>query len=170
MKLVNEADEWRGRRAVRDSLPRAPTHVIAVRTRHAPRAPPAAVRLRESAAGVLLLLLHSLSPPGLMPVSPSTPARLPALGHRKRRRDADDTEFLPISKKLNNLHLEEGRAASLTPSLVTDASDCRTFPVLASPPYQPSLPLDQNPVYYEMNRILYEAHLMRRTRTVRGSQ
>ena len=62
---------------------------------------------------------------------------------RKRGRDPDDMEFLPISKKLNNLHLEEP---------------------LPCAPYQPSLLQHQNPVYYEMNRVLYEAHLMRTSR------
>jgi len=88
---------------------------------------------------------------------PAPPHLLASPHSRKRVRDTDEAEFLPISKKLNNLHLEEGTEA-------TDCADSRTTRT-TSAPYQPSLPLDQNPVYYEMNRVLYEAHLMRRGRS-----
>lgn len=76
---------------------------------------------------------------------------------RKRIRDTDDAEFMPISKKLNNLHLVE--------EVAPDQSVCSPDSYLTHVPYQPSIPMDQNPVYYEMNRVLYEAHLMRRGRS-----
>lgn len=86
---------------------------------------------------------------------PLPPHRLTSSHSRKRIRDPDDTEFTPISKKLNNLCLEEEASGRNG-----DSADLR--PV--TPSYQPSLPMDQNPVYYEVNRILFEAHQMRRTR------
>ena len=87
---------------------------------------------------------------------PASPHLLTSVHSRKRIRDTDDSEFMPISKKLNNLHLaEEGTA---DPACCTDSS-------LTPAAYQPSLPMDQNPVYYEMNRVLFEAHLMRRGRS-----
>lgn len=90
-------------------------------------------------------------------IRPVPPHLLTSAHSRKRVRDSDDSEFMPISKKLNNLHLEEGTA-------VTDSA-YRTDACLTAAPYQPCLPLDQNPVYYEINRVLFEAHQMRRGRS-----
>lgn len=94
---------------------------------------------------------------------PTPPHLLTSAHSRKRVRDSDDSEFMPISKKLNNLHLEEGTA-------IADSA-CRTDACcLTAAPYQPCLPLDQNPVYYEINRVLFEAHQMRRGRSRNSDQ
>jgi len=112
---------------------------------------------------------------------------------RKHPRESDPEEFIPISKKLNNLHLDgnittnqtfNGAAADQSANLVHKELNCDGHPgrgALESdrdtnnghrlpPNYEPSLNPTQNPLYYEANRLLFEAHVSRSTRKTDSRQ
>lgn len=117
---------------------------------------------------------------------------------RKRPHENDGEEFMPISKKLNNLHIDVramvgdssvngGRSDANDHHLLgvhDDAMHHESHEHLATNhdrshnhasshdltthnPYLPSLSSTENPLYYEANRVLYEAHLARQERSSR---
>ncbi|KAI1298478.1 hypothetical protein HDE_04180 [Halotydeus destructor] len=86
--------------------------------------------------------------------------------NRKRPHETNGVEeYLPISKKLNNLHIgvkvESYEANSQSSSSPHDSVQDQTNSANC---YHPSLSSNQNPIYYEPNRLLYEAHLQRLNR------
>ncbi|EDV44555.1 uncharacterized protein Dana_GF20268 [Drosophila ananassae] len=97
---------------------------------------------------------------------------------RKRSREDDlPCESTPLSKRINNLHLnyDDGNSSSSSscsipplgnsdnnnylltgaPSSVPGGSTERVFE------YNPELGADQNPFYYEKNKMLYDLHVER---------
>jgi hypothetical protein len=111
------------------------------------------------------------------------------LQSRKRPRE-DDLQTLPIAKKFHSLHLTANDVStdssnqsnqthlnqdtrSLTEARLQGHIDNRSHVTTSSqyrhhsslhPQYQPSLGNHENPVYYEMNRVLFEAHVSRLNR------
>ena len=69
----------------------------------------------------------------------------------KRPLNDDSSEYLPVVKKLNTLHLDV--------SSNENSSSSDAYEML--PEYLPSLNKTQNPHYYDMNRCLFEAHHLR---------
>ncbi|XP_017852063.1 uncharacterized protein LOC108606458 isoform X2 [Drosophila busckii] len=98
---------------------------------------------------------------------------------RKRSREDDiHCDSTPLSKRINNLHLnyDDGNSSSSSscsiPGLINDnnnyilpttpagssgdgSSDSTTYE------YSPELNADQNPYYYEKNKMLYDLHVER---------
>lgn len=83
-------------------------------------------------------------------------------GARKRQRSCEDDEFMPISKKINNLRIQANSS---------EPADDDTSSSVGSCP-DPGLGLQQhgemngtdNPHYGAINRLLYEAHMQRQQR------
>lgn len=110
---------------------------------------------------------------------------VPTMSSRKRPLEVDSNGFGPISKKLHKLqidpsipvipisnppsdHLTDDGLARLAPTLVTSQSRSHfnsrgTFNEEFA--YNPVLGVKQNPIYYEANRLLFEAHQLRVTRS-----
>ncbi|GFS40968.1 uncharacterized protein NPIL_353591 [Nephila pilipes] len=111
---------------------------------------------------------------------------------RKRPRpcDEDCCELMPISKRINDLHIRSGFPESSTslneipemhPRIQTPREilngnlympdlhrhNVRTKDPNASCNYNPELNAVQNPYYYHMNGVLYEAHIQRMQRLSR---
>ncbi|XP_030378779.1 uncharacterized protein LOC115627288 [Scaptodrosophila lebanonensis] len=103
---------------------------------------------------------------------------------RKRSREDDlPCESTPLSKRINNLHLnyDDGNSSSSSscsiPTLSNDNNNyivppiaggqAETVAVLSSDgtryeyEYNPELNADQNPYYYEKNKMLYDLHVER---------
>jgi len=103
--------------------------------------------------------------------------------HSRKRpyEPAEGEEFLPISKKLNNLHIGVRTQSDDSDNISNSSSNQRLDIANANInpnqhhgnpihqydtlQYMPSLSSSENPVYYESNRLLYEAHLSRLHRT-----
>ncbi|KAI8034672.1 uncharacterized protein LOC128264221 [Drosophila gunungcola] len=97
---------------------------------------------------------------------------------RKRSREDDlPCESTPLSKRINNLHLnyDDGNSSSSSscsiPPLPGGAGGPETGPsgsgVATGYEYNPELGAEQNPYYYEKNKMLYDLHM---ERTKRSSQ
>ncbi|XP_017871627.1 PREDICTED: uncharacterized protein LOC108619515 [Drosophila arizonae] len=102
------------------------------------------------------------------------------LRSRKRSREDDlPCESTPLSKRINNLHLnyDDGNSSSSSncsiPNLINDNNNY-ILPTIQnggiSPAevvgggiydYNPELNADQNPYYYEKNKMLYDLHVER---------
>ncbi|XP_078037699.1 uncharacterized protein LOC144470447 [Augochlora pura] len=110
--------------------------------------------------------------------------------NRKRRRNAEDesSEFMPLSKRINNLHINNlsGMQVNMTEDMDADWSN-KTF--LPSPnysdlsqgsllydgcsssqssytaEYKPGLDAFENPFYYESNKLLFTLYMERVQRT-----
>ncbi|XP_034671929.1 uncharacterized protein LOC117903699 [Drosophila subobscura] len=118
---------------------------------------------------------------------------------RKRSREDDPCESAPLSKRINNLHLnyDDGNSSSSSscsiPTQVNDYNNYNSVPVItggsaaaatttptaragAAVPnaanaidilngdrygYNPELSSDQNPYYYDKNKMLYDLHVER---------
>ncbi|EDW32669.1 GL18306 [Drosophila persimilis] len=118
---------------------------------------------------------------------------------RKRSREDDlPCESTPLSKRINNLHLnyDDGNSSSSSscsiPTQLNDYNNYNTVPVIVGGPaaaaagapaaaavagatnaidilngdgtiygYRPELGPDQNPYYYDKNKMLYDLHVER---------
>lgn len=115
------------------------------------------------------------------------------MSSRKRPLDVDQSEFGPISKRLHKLQIDpmlpiipitrnEGDTLTELPNLngrfygsqVTSENGQSYITSSQSPshncsqngsPYNPALGAKQNPIYFEANRRLFEAHQLRITRS-----
>jgi len=72
----------------------------------------------------------------------------------KRPLGDDNSEYLPVVKKLNTLHID---VSSNENSSSSEQSDSLSE-------YLPSLTKRENPHYYDANRCLFEAHQLRLSR------
>lgn len=105
-----------------------------------------------------------------------------SLGSRKRGRcDGDDEsrDFTPLSKRINNLHINNGNhhaheevhsvptAGRLgEPSSIQEGqSNGGDLGAGAQPMYNPDLNVADNPFYYEPNKLLYYLNIERMQRT-----
>lgn len=98
---------------------------------------------------------------------------------RKRQRSCEDEscELMPISKRINDLHIRSGLPES---SIVDNGSEAQSSSqnncnnvCMADLnkesyvkhnchyDYKPELSVAENPYYYHVNEILYEAHVQR---------
>ncbi|CAH2106633.1 unnamed protein product [Euphydryas editha] len=96
--------------------------------------------------------------------------------NRKRSREEDTCEFMPLSKRINNLHIHNNMASpSLSQSsdsshsngLNTDnpiSSSNSSSDKERSPNYDPGISSSESRYYYE-NKLLFELHLERIQRT-----
>ncbi|XP_030751786.1 uncharacterized protein LOC115879225 [Sitophilus oryzae] len=102
--------------------------------------------------------------------------------NRKRTRSfQDETEFMPLSKRINNLHIhnmlsEQGPLISAEWNLQgpsntqnvrlpdSPSESERSIESNFSPPYSPALNESQNPHYFNINKVLYEMYLERLNR------
>ncbi|XP_017023978.1 uncharacterized protein [Drosophila kikkawai] len=90
---------------------------------------------------------------------------------RKRRRDDLSCDLTSLSKRFRDLHLDlNGGGCNsiisignhLTKIDYTVASKCSTgCPAAAYNEYNPELGIDQNPGYYEKNKVLFDLHAER---------
>ncbi|XP_016935098.2 uncharacterized protein [Drosophila suzukii] len=93
---------------------------------------------------------------------------------RKRSREDDlPCESTPLSKRINNLHLnyDDGNSSSSSscsiPPLPGGGGAAGATgggpggPDAAGYEYNPELGADQNPFYYEKNKMLYDLHVER---------
>ncbi|EDV99726.1 uncharacterized protein LOC6564862 [Drosophila grimshawi] len=102
---------------------------------------------------------------------------------RKRSREDDlPCESTPLSKRINNLHLnyDDGNSSSSSncsiPTLINDNNNyvlptisgggvgCGVGPaevIGVGYEYNPELNADQNPYYYAKNKVLYDLHVER---------
>lgn len=100
--------------------------------------------------------------------------------NRKRGRHSleDETEFMPLSKRINNLHinsnllLEHQKTAPESWGLGVNCPDSPPLSVhsvewnqLSAAPYNPELNESQNPYYYNNNKLLYEMYVARQERS-----
>ncbi|XP_077299990.1 uncharacterized protein LOC143920869 [Arctopsyche grandis] len=74
-------------------------------------------------------------------------ADTPAL--RKRSREDDNCDFMPLSKRINNLHINNGAS-----SIVHHSQS------ITQPAYDPGISPAQSSYYFE-NKLLYELYLER---------
>lgn len=89
---------------------------------------------------------------------------------RKRSRDDEACEFMPLSKRINNLHINNNLACSSAGTNVASSSShemqsshhCPND--LRRPSYDPGVNSSQSP-YYNDNKLLFELHLERIQRT-----
>ncbi|XP_049869238.1 uncharacterized protein LOC126369000 [Pectinophora gossypiella] len=95
--------------------------------------------------------------------------------NRKRSREDDSCEFMPLSKRINNLHINNNLAS--TSAQVQETSQINgittengiSSPSSSSeteqrPSYDPGVSLSQSNYYFE-NKLLFELHLERIQRT-----
>lgn len=92
---------------------------------------------------------------------------------RKRSREDDSCEFMPLSKRINNLHINNNLAATSASSQNHDSSQANgingeagiSSPSSSSdsdrrPSYDPGVNSSQSNYFYE-NKLLFELHLER---------
>ncbi|XP_076259436.1 uncharacterized protein LOC143195846 [Rhynchophorus ferrugineus] len=102
--------------------------------------------------------------------------------NRKRSRSfQDETEFMPLSKRINNLHINnmlteqnpsvtnsEWNAQGSTSHNVrlpeSPSGSEQSVELKFSPSYAPELNESQNPHYFNINKMLYEMYLERLNR------
>ncbi|KAL0841012.1 hypothetical protein ABMA28_014785 [Loxostege sticticalis] len=93
--------------------------------------------------------------------------------NRKRSREDDSCEFMPLSKRINNLHINNNLAATSASSQNHDSSQANgingeagiSSPSSSSdsdrrPSYDPGVNSSQSNYFYE-NKLLFELHLER---------
>jgi len=112
----------------------------------------------------------------------------------RKRQLSDESEYLPVTKRMNNLHINVssnqlkesnlngqqmglelnqnyGLRSELNPNhncmngINSETSNSVVNHFNSQKTYSPELDSNQNPIYYESNRILYEAHQQRILRT-----
>uniref|UniRef100_A0A0C9S055 Uncharacterized protein n=1 Tax=Amblyomma americanum TaxID=6943 RepID=A0A0C9S055_AMBAM len=89
-------------------------------------------------------------------------------GSRKRPRSCDDEscEFMPISKKINNLRIQASSNETVDDDTSSSGGSC--------PDRTPLVPVVtngiDNPHYGVINRLLYEAHMQRQQRMLNTSR
>lgn len=84
---------------------------------------------------------------------------------RKRSRalfDDDSLEFMPLSKRINNLHINSTLPGNL-PNNSQPIEQWGPGPP-AQPQYQPELSVNQNPYYYTTNKLLFDLYIERMNR------
>ncbi|KAH8279762.1 hypothetical protein KR054_004686, partial [Drosophila jambulina] len=89
------------------------------------------------------------------------------LNPRKRRRDDLSCELASLTKRFRDLNLE-GRCSSIN-GIYNFPENCNHIdatipiecPAAAYSDYNPELGMQQNPFYYEKNRVLYVLHAER---------
>lgn len=89
--------------------------------------------------------------------------------HRKRSREDDSCEFMPLSKRINNLHINNNLATTNV-SQTSDASGITQENGISSPSsssseerrtsYDPGMSSSQSTYFYD-NKLLFELHLER---------
>ncbi|KAI2799564.1 hypothetical protein BLOT_011470 [Blomia tropicalis] len=98
----------------------------------------------------------------------------------RKRPSNDDHEFMPVTKRLNLLSIDNSRESTSDSSSRDEDNEVLTYETThhhslyeQGPStnvermhelyrgYQPSLNCNQNPIYYEANRVLFEAHRSR---------
>lgn len=84
-------------------------------------------------------------------------------GARKRQRSCEDDEFMPISKKINNLRIQANSNEPADEDTSSSVGSCPD-PGLGVPPHPGDMNGADNPHYGAINRLLYEAHLQRQQR------
>ncbi|KAL1489173.1 hypothetical protein ABEB36_014111 [Hypothenemus hampei] len=102
--------------------------------------------------------------------------------NRKRSRSVhDETEFMPLSKRINNLHINNmlndhnSRLAFTEWCQTSSNHQQQTFPESpgdsdqsidwsVNPQYSPDLNESQNPHYFSINKLLYEMYIERMSR------
>lgn len=109
------------------------------------------------------------------------------LSSRKRRRNIEEesSEFMPLSKRINNLHINgfSGLQKSTIESMETDwptenfvpSPNSAELSQKSSPScssqssfiadYRPDLDATENPFYYESNKLLFSLYMERMLRT-----
>uniref|UniRef100_G3MLN9 Uncharacterized protein n=1 Tax=Amblyomma maculatum TaxID=34609 RepID=G3MLN9_AMBMU len=92
-------------------------------------------------------------------------------GSRKRQRSCDDEgcEFMPISKKINNLRIQASSSDTVDEDTSSSAGSCADR---APPSLGPVVVANgiENSHYGVINRLLYEAHLQRQQRMLSTSR
>ncbi|XP_034830937.1 uncharacterized protein [Maniola hyperantus] len=92
-------------------------------------------------------------------------------GNRKRSREEDACEFMPLSKRINNLHINNNLTSPISqPSDSSQNSAIATENGISSPSplsdserrpsYDPGINSSDSRYYYE-NKLLFELHLER---------
>ncbi|XP_050309027.1 uncharacterized protein LOC126745297 [Anthonomus grandis grandis] len=91
--------------------------------------------------------------------------------NRKRCRSfQDETEFMPLSKRINNLHINnmmtESGCAEWSQNRISDSptGSEQSSEYNYSSQYSPDLNESQNPHYFNINKLLYEMYLERMNR------
>ncbi|XP_068632139.1 uncharacterized protein [Battus philenor] len=97
--------------------------------------------------------------------------------NRKRSREDDACEFMPLSKRINNLHINNNLTSPPNPQspehthingLNTEENGISNQPAIQNsdrrPSYDPGVSSSQSRYYYE-NKLLFELHLERIQRT-----
>ncbi|VVC99226.1 unnamed protein product [Leptidea sinapis] len=90
---------------------------------------------------------------------------------RKRSRDDDACEFMPLSKRINNLHINNNLSSNFLSQTEVSQSNCihieNCVPSPGSstdserrPSYDPGLTSSQSKYYFN-NKLLFELHLER---------
>ncbi|XP_039754194.1 uncharacterized protein LOC120629342 [Pararge aegeria] len=95
--------------------------------------------------------------------------------NRKRSREEDSCEFMPLSKRINNLHINNNLTSTLSQS--SDSSQSSAIAIengISSPSplsdserrpsYDPGINSSESRYYFE-NKLLFELHLERIQRT-----
>uniref|UniRef100_A0A2R5LDE8 Uncharacterized protein n=1 Tax=Ornithodoros turicata TaxID=34597 RepID=A0A2R5LDE8_9ACAR len=87
-------------------------------------------------------------------------------GSRKRTRACEDEgcEFMPISKRINNLKIRSSGSEECSPVHHHEGASSSS----ASSPHGSDSSPTENP-YCHINRVLYEAHLARQQRMTQSS-
>ncbi|CAL7940270.1 uncharacterized protein LOC143422453 [Xylocopa sonorina] len=110
--------------------------------------------------------------------------------NRKRGRDAEEesSEFMPLSKRINNLHINglSGMQENVTENMDTDCCSrsfmpspnyselsqgsplydgCSSSQSSYTAEYKPDLDAAENPFYYESNKLLFSLYMERIQRT-----
>ncbi|XP_060522669.1 uncharacterized protein LOC132699794 [Cylas formicarius] len=94
---------------------------------------------------------------------------------RKRERPfQDEAEFMPLSKRINNLHINNGMAMDVSPLTPIEWGPGPPHQLPESPPnsepgvdwthstqYSPDLDENQNPHYFNINKLLFEMYIER---------
>jgi len=107
------------------------------------------------------------------------------IANRKRNRENIDdevSEFTPLSKRINNLHLnnsedhrtlveinEKVAEDSIGESRNIDGGESGQQPPWDSQNYSPDLTPSENPYYYESNRLLFALYVERQNRSESSS-
>ncbi|XP_011547930.3 uncharacterized protein LOC105380129 isoform X1 [Plutella xylostella] len=89
--------------------------------------------------------------------------------NRKRSRDEESCEFMPLSKRINNLHINNNLAstssnAAQPSSQQNGMSDEASTDTTRQPDYDPGVNSSQSPYYFD-NKLLFQLHLERIQRT-----
>lgn len=97
----------------------------------------------------------------------------PTTGQKRRRSLHEESDCLPVTKKLNKLRIDgmeitNGHANHSFQNGHSSGNESKLSgdgPNSNQTHYSPELTSEQNPIYYETNKLLFEAHQMRLNRT-----